>query len=439
MFAPTTEEVIQSLGSLTKAELLLSSLFAHLDRVVPNATSRATLDAAIANAVKEAGLGPEHLRTVYSIISLQDPSAGDVLTRLTFKRGTDPRELNSIKNVFRDEAEIRCCGFDDTRDVLLGRLFTAMDNVGFKVTWQEAEKVFDRNCQLAKVSQQDNLKLIRLTPLGQTVATKVAGENAKGFSVVKEILEARATPRFIRDLADRLSPGCTLRSVNLSDAGAVSLLEKNSHILRQSVVTQISVEKDPKGKERVANSVIYIADKNDPQLYSHITHELLEVGLMQYILNRCHGTEIPTGFLVQFLAETKYSDTLVWSLQFQTLKDTFSRDESISILDRLFIVQFGAAETIAAVGRIVGVNHPLLQEMRLYQRIYSQVLQSFPLIDFKAATLEPHARPPQEQEKYGNFLLNFYGRIAQELSSQKNSEIGRRSILCNPELMLSEC
>ena len=158
---------------------------------------------------------------------------------------------------------------------------------------------------------------------------------------------------------------------------------------------------------------------------------------MQHLLNRCHESKGPAGFLVQFLAESKYSDTLVWTLQFQALKNVLNNQEKIAILDRLFIVQFSTHKTIDAVGRIVGSDHPITKEMKLYQDIFNQLYRVQDQRDFVAATLEPDQRNPYDQERYGKFLLRFYGRYIEELSKQKSSVIGKDAVLCNPDLLLS--
>lgn len=410
------EQVRQILGSPEKTEDVLSLLSAYEGKIVIAGQEWNTLSEAVSETSKRCTLNAEQERMVRTLLRGEPLEEQASVTRLSYTTGIHPDELAFVRTILKDEPQFKEESVAARRESILGRIFRALEKGGYEPAWGDVEEVLERNCELSLSSQYDDLRKMVLTETALTLRHELDGAAAKRYAFIEEILSKRANSPFLMSLARKFTPGCVERRARIEDGGQSSIIDEESHILRQPVVTQFKVEEDSFGRPRIGSTVIYLSDRQDAELYTHIAHELIELGIMQHFFKADAKKDAPLVFASQFLAETKITDVLVWTLQHKTLKAVLSKEENITVLDRAFVVSFSLQKKIAAFERVVGADHPLACEMRLYQNVFSQVLRGENPMDYLAATKEVDERNPAEQHRYGEFLLRFYGLYLGKLS-----------------------
>lgn len=431
MFEQTTEQVIRTLGSIQKTESVMVAVGSQLGKVVPASDGLKLYDLAVQTIVTSEKLDPAQVNCVRGILMLETPPATDIITELKFTSGIDPREVASIKELYRNEPSLECQLPTDRKERLVGVLFRILDKQGMRITWKETEEIFDRNCVL-ELKSNDDYKKLNLSGLGRGLYSAVDKFVAEGSQIVDSVLSTRAQVPILKRLNEKFKPGCVERKSTLADAGANSLLDAKSHIVRQPVTITFGAELSSEGILKINRPKINIADRNFGEIYPSMSHELFELGINQHFLNKCADPAIPASFIVQFLAEKMVMDTLVWTSQVKTMP-TLTKAEKVAILDRAFTIQLSMTPSIDSLARLAGKDHPFVEELQFYDQGFRALLSKHDPNSFRAVVKEPDERTPREQATYADFLVQFYQTYLSAIpviGAQKNY------ILVNPEKIL---
>lgn len=389
------------------AEPVVSSILSYVDSVVPEGRGPDLIATAIQAARDSTGYDSAFDGTVQNLLEVRPVSATQDVTKLSVRAENIHTRPNFIETALEGEAEYSTNDIGDRRNLIAGRIFHAMESAKLSPTWTQALNAFDSYYSIEPAPRPEALETIALSESGLEVKAALDEVARVRFEEIRTQLGIQSSAgNLLSRIADKFPMRCVDRGVKLDDAGPNAVVKRDSHILRESVVTQLSIETSGE-RPHVVGGKIYLRNPHSPVLRSEIAHEILETAIFDSVLLRTPGGDFPKLNFAQYFAELKASDILVWCAEHKLVGKEIGT-EDIAILDRAFIVLFGADSICDKLARMGGPENPILREFATYGGLFFQMLRRADPADFRPATKELEQRTTAEQARFGRFLVPFF-------------------------------
>lgn len=418
------------------SEQLISFLREKTAIVFPGGESEQQLQRLI-RSCEDANMIPGEVGAVAQLIEIQPVAELKDMCELKMLAGRHPGELAAVRQALSSEPNITFEGMTERRERLIGILFREIEKSSpGAFTWQQASEVFNANCAL-EPPKGDRLACFVLTPAARAFEERYSAQAARNSGQILEKLGGENAPEFLRNLYAKFTPAFIERPIQLTDRGETALIDGESSILREDVVTRLDLSRSESGKAAIS-ATVYFGGGRPEKIFSDISHELIETAIMQRIINMSDDEKRPNVFFIQYLAERNISDLLVWGVQLKMLKDRLDSDSAFSNADRALVLFMSGALKKFPVVQLLGRADPLVRELDVYQRCFDRAARYFDGHDIQviAQNMEPGASDRAKAE-YSELLDRTFTRFFAALSHYAAQHPDAQLMLHNPEILFS--
>jgi hypothetical protein len=363
------------------------------------------------------------------LLKINDLNPADKVAKLSFAGEATSQEAQFVRQALADIPAVGFMSAEELKQVCAYRIFSAkVKSDGQQCTFQDCQDIIARQCNITEDSSS-NYRSIVLSENGQQLHDYVEDAAYRPHGELLTIIDELSGPQALKDVVEKYQPRFINRHVTETERPLNSALGQGSRILQEACVTSMEVSKleDDKGWTVDRRPTIYFANWDTNELLDLISHEILEVEIVDRLLRKMTGEEPIGASLVQLLAELHISDFLVYCRQLDLCGDHLTPAQRYKIMDGAFILGLNP-RNLDTVTQCLGPDHPIAVELGVYGGILRGMVDGLALKATEAgdrelfmqimrvATKVPSKRTEQEHQAYSQFLEQTPERALQPLS-----------------------